>query len=62
MKAVRAFIAGMTHETNSFSPIPTSAENFAAETYRPGPATADPSPRSTLSATAISRACAPPLG
>ena len=44
MTRPRAFIAGMTHETNSFSPIPTSAESFATETYRPGAATAAPDP------------------
>jgi microcystin degradation protein MlrC len=31
----RAFIAGMVHETNTFSPVPTSRESFEASTYRP---------------------------
>ncbi len=32
----RAFIAGLVHETNTFSPIPTSRESFEATSYRPG--------------------------
>ena len=42
MKTPRAFIAGLVHETNSFSPIPTNVQSFSAETvhgagapYRP---------------------------
>jgi microcystin degradation protein MlrC len=42
MSAPRAFVAGLVHETNSFSPIPTNMQSFAAETvhgagapYRP---------------------------
>lgn len=32
MSAPRAFVAGLVHETNSFSPIPTNMQSFAAET------------------------------
>ena len=34
-RPLRAFIAGMVHETNTFSPIPTSIESFAATAFRP---------------------------
>jgi len=37
MSARRAFIAGLVHETNSFSPIPTNAASFQADAFRPGP-------------------------
>jgi microcystin degradation protein MlrC len=37
MSARRAFIAGLVHETNSFSPIPTHAASFQADAFRPGP-------------------------
>ena len=32
MSTPRAFVAGLVHETNSFSPIPTNMQSFAAET------------------------------
>ena len=31
----RAFVAGLFHETNSFSPIPTNRASFDAHGYRP---------------------------
>lgn len=35
--ALRIFIAGLSHETNSFSPLPTSLQSFEADVcYRPG--------------------------
>jgi microcystin degradation protein MlrC len=35
--ALRIYIAGLSHETNSFSPLPTSLRNFESDVcYRPG--------------------------
>ena len=35
--ALRIFVAGLAHETNSFSPLPTSVRNFEQDIcYRPG--------------------------
>jgi microcystin degradation protein MlrC len=33
--APRAYVAGLVHETNTFSPVPTSRESFEPSTYRP---------------------------
>ena len=36
-RALRIYVAGLSHETNSFSPLPTSLRNFEADLcYRPG--------------------------
>jgi microcystin degradation protein MlrC len=35
LTTLRAYVAGMTHETNTFSPVPTSAASFNDGSWRP---------------------------
>lgn len=54
----RAFVAGWMHETNTFSPIPTSRESFQAASYRPEPGVfAPPAHIDTLGYGHLARLC-----
>ena len=53
----RAFVAGLFHETNSFSPIPTNLESFCADVFRPGEHFELPLNRELMGYGAFAKAC-----
>lgn len=57
MNPPRAFVAGLVHETNSFSPIPTNVQSFAPETVKGEGAPYRPSKVDTMGHGHFARLC-----